>query len=448
MKFYNVMKSLYMWAALGLITLSSYSCSEPASPFGQTEITLEALDASCTEVWLDLKFSNLTEPANVEIRQNGVKIKTIIKAKNDTLLLLSGFQPEQSLSFQTFILNEKDESVKGSNQAQITTLKETSQNFTWQTWSFGEVGSSTFHDVEIIDEDNIWAFGEIKFEDSSVYSYNLFNAVHWNGQEWELKKFEIPTDCSTVRLPPLVAGTANTEHKIYFTNGNFIGTFSDNGISVDCGAANMLVGVIMGIAIKNDSSLYVHGSRGTLLKREGKVWRDLTRDTDLKIQDMTIVNNLRYKRTDIFGIASLAFQTVSPKIYHVSEQDKVAELSIGGLRSGADDIASINGLKYYVVGDGIFTKSDIFNQKEPWIKFPTGSIARYYSESVDAQDFNDVVVSGSFTEIVHFNGLKWKNFIDEMGFQNGSFYKCKIYKNTIVAVGYNNRKAYIAIGRR
>ncbi|QOJ29932.1 MAG: hypothetical protein HRU80_14065 [Ignavibacteriales bacterium] len=444
----RILNQLLFWAALSLFALTAYSCSEPASPYGQTEITIEALDASCTEVWLELKFSNLIQPANVEIRQNGVKIKTIIKAKNDTLLLLSGFQPEQSLSFQTFILNEKDEAVKGSNQAQITTLKETSQNFTWQTWSFGEVGTSTLYDVEIIDENNIWAFGEIKFEDSSVYSYNLFNAVHWNGQEWEQKRFNTFSDCEPAQSAYLNAGATRSGQKIYFTNGNFLGVYNGNDVQIDCSVAGILVGEIFGISLKNDSSLYVYGSRGTLLKREGKVWKDFTRDTDLRIQDMTIVNNLRHKRTDIFGIASLAYQTVSPKIYHVSEQDKVAELSIGGLRSGADDIASINGLKYYVVGDGIFTKSDIFNQKESWIKFPTGSIARYYSESVDAQDFNDVVVSGSFTEIVHFNGLKWKNFIDEMGFQNGSFYKCKIYKNTIVAVGYNNRKAYIAIGRR
>jgi len=62
---------LLFWAAMGFITLSSYSCSEPASPYGQTEITLTALDASCTEVWLELKFSNLTQPADVAIQKDG-----------------------------------------------------------------------------------------------------------------------------------------------------------------------------------------------------------------------------------------------------------------------------------------------------------------------------------------------------------------------------------------
>ncbi|MCC6550926.1 MAG: hypothetical protein IT279_12750 [Ignavibacteriaceae bacterium] len=65
-----LLHKLHLWAALSLFALSAYSCSEPASPFGQTEITLEALDASCTEVWLELKFSNLTCPTFVAIQKD------------------------------------------------------------------------------------------------------------------------------------------------------------------------------------------------------------------------------------------------------------------------------------------------------------------------------------------------------------------------------------------
>lgn len=64
------LQKLHLWAALSLFALSNYSCSEPASPFGQTDITLTTLDASCTEVWLDLKFINLTQPANVAIQKD------------------------------------------------------------------------------------------------------------------------------------------------------------------------------------------------------------------------------------------------------------------------------------------------------------------------------------------------------------------------------------------
>ncbi|MBV6513089.1 MAG: hypothetical protein FMNOHCHN_02615 [Ignavibacteriaceae bacterium] len=66
----RILNQLLFWAALSLIALTAYSCSEPASPYGQTDLTLEAVDASCTEVWLELKFSNLTCPTFVAIQKD------------------------------------------------------------------------------------------------------------------------------------------------------------------------------------------------------------------------------------------------------------------------------------------------------------------------------------------------------------------------------------------
>jgi hypothetical protein len=43
----------------------------------------------------------------------------------------------------------------------------TSHNFNFQTWRFGEYSSSTLYDVAIIDENNIWAVGEIYLNDST-----------------------------------------------------------------------------------------------------------------------------------------------------------------------------------------------------------------------------------------------------------------------------------------
>ena len=59
----------------------------------------------------------------------------------------------------------------------------TSHNFTFTTYTFGGTGgSSYFKDVAIINDSDIWAVGEI-YSDSSMY-----NAVHWNGKNWELRK--------------------------------------------------------------------------------------------------------------------------------------------------------------------------------------------------------------------------------------------------------------------
>ncbi|GAB6283729.1 MAG: hypothetical protein STSR0008_25320 [Ignavibacterium sp.] len=44
----------------------------------------------------------------------------------------------------------------------------TSHNFSFETWTFGgEAGSSVLYDVAIIDENNIWAVGEIRISDTT-----------------------------------------------------------------------------------------------------------------------------------------------------------------------------------------------------------------------------------------------------------------------------------------
>jgi len=103
---------LLFWAALGLIVFSSYSCSEPASPYVQTEIILTALDASCTEVWLDLKFNNLTQPANGAIQKDGKDFHQLLSLNRDTLLVFEDLESSTNYYFRAIIRHEgKDDKI-------------------------------------------------------------------------------------------------------------------------------------------------------------------------------------------------------------------------------------------------------------------------------------------------------------------------------------------------
>ena len=65
----------------------------------------------------------------------------------------------------------------------------TSHNFTFEMITFGgQIGSSVLFDVAIINENNIWAVGEIWIADTSQLGYTKYNAVHWDGNSWELKR--------------------------------------------------------------------------------------------------------------------------------------------------------------------------------------------------------------------------------------------------------------------
>ena len=75
-----------------------------------------------------------------------------------------------------------------SNKVVSTTMDTSSNNFTWQSWTFGETSGGALYDLAIINENDIWAVGEIEINDSVGSGYTIYNAIHWNGQQWELKK--------------------------------------------------------------------------------------------------------------------------------------------------------------------------------------------------------------------------------------------------------------------
>ncbi len=66
-------------------------------------------------------------------------------------------------------------------------LDTTTHNFTFfaDTLTVGEIMGVLF-DVSIISEDNVWAVGEF------IYNGTRYNAVRWNGSEWEYMRIAVP----------------------------------------------------------------------------------------------------------------------------------------------------------------------------------------------------------------------------------------------------------------
>ncbi|MGH7601795.1 MAG: hypothetical protein ACREOI_35990, partial [bacterium] len=68
----------------------------------------------------------------------------------------------------------------------------TSHNFVFQIDTLGDGSSSLLNDVFIIDENNIWAVGEIYLKDANgQFIYPPYNAAQWNGRTWNLLKIPV-----------------------------------------------------------------------------------------------------------------------------------------------------------------------------------------------------------------------------------------------------------------
>jgi hypothetical protein len=121
-------------------------------------------------------------------------------------------------------------------------------NFTWQSFEFGQHSSSVLYDVAIIDENNIWAVGEIYMNDSlGNPDPTPYNAVHWNGTEWELKRIYFPTVCGSTSIAsyPAKAIYAFNDGEIWISSSGDKIAILENGIQINkfCLPSNVSMGI-------------------------------------------------------------------------------------------------------------------------------------------------------------------------------------------------------------
>ena len=102
------------------------------------------------------------------------------------------------------------------------------------------------------------------------------------------------------------------------------------------------------------------------------------------------------------------------------------------------------GKNYFVVGSGMYKKYDI-NSSSNWTAIHQG-ISNYYIETIRGNDLNNIIACGAFGELLHFNGISWKSYVNITSI-NGSI-GGKIKGNTICCYGFNDSKAIVIIGRR
>jgi hypothetical protein len=176
--------------AAGLIFLFLFAilqCNsvEPPPPPNGEKPTLELKleDVSCIEAWLTLTTTNLQLPATITLKQYNPTGDTLSKDfmlnTQDSLLYIDSLLPNQTYQYQVSSI----ENPANSNELSVTTMDTTSHNFTFETFAFGDISNSYLFDVVIINENNIWAVGEILIADTSATGYTKYNAVHWDGSE-------------------------------------------------------------------------------------------------------------------------------------------------------------------------------------------------------------------------------------------------------------------------
>ncbi|MEP0861823.1 MAG: glucosyl transferase [Ignavibacterium sp.] len=437
------------------LLLFATSCKQSTEPKLEAELKLELEDVSCTEAWIKLTTTNLQLPATINLLKDGNLSETISLLSADTLLYVDSLLPNQTYKFQTishsFIqpFNHSGLSAEGrhsSNELTVTTMDTTSHNFTWQSWEFGQHSSSTLYDVAIIDENNIWAVGEIYMRDSlGRCDPNAYNAVHWNGSEWKLMRIKTYSSCDPVDYSSILSVIAFDTNNIIFMTGGSIIKYNGITYTIDCTIRPLLTGRLNKLWGSSSNDLYAVGNNGNIAHWDGVKWRKIESPTTLNINDIWGDFNSKTDHWEVLAVCG--------NILHGWENEReILRINL----SQSEKINSfgskwpLSGLwfktnkQYYVIGSGIYENKRL---GQNWTGEPL-DITTYFIRRIRANQTNDIIVVGDFGEVLHFNGYSWKSFISQTYLPGGTYLSVSVKDNFFTAVGYDSRKAVILIGRR
>ncbi len=455
MKFNNSKFIIHNSTLLLFLSLLLVTSCDTTNPSSNNKITLTFEDASCTEAWLNLKLDNITLPTKVNIVKNDTTIITTNINSNDTTLFIEHLLPSQNYTFYSTIKQLNNEAIN-SNKATVTTMDTTSHNFTWQTFTFGGVnGSSYLKDVAIINENNIWAVGEIhtaetdQWNEDSTKWVQPYNAVHWDGNEWELKRILVD-----FRGKPILLGLYNifafSDNEIWLVGeGSPIYGDGENWKLYQLWDLGILddndggVNSIWGTSINN---LYFVGSKGTIVHYNGSSWTKIESGTEKNIYGIYGDFNPLTNKYEILAVASNRLSnTKEVDILRINNytSEKIATTPI------AQPLLSLwfkPNKKYYLVGSGIYAKNSLIENK--WKILPW-NISNYFKYCIVAQNMNDIIIAGAFNEVLHFNGVAWKSYRGtELPYESGRLLGANYKNNIICIVGQHGREGVLHIGKK
>ncbi|MHB2150610.1 glucosyl transferase [Calditrichota bacterium LG25] len=399
------------------------SCKRSTEPvYNSQNLQLKVLDVSCTEAWLSLQAKNDYLNKTLKLFQNdSLKLEKPLTAE-DSILFVENLWPNTSYEFRA-ALYDGEKLLAKSSAVTATTMDTTSHNFEWQTFEFGgEGGSSSFYDVAIIDENDIWAVGEI-------YTANdKYNAAHWDGEKWELKKVPYVDEKGYVWITPLFSVFAFSSDDIWFEGGIHWNGNKFISIKKDISFPSH-VNKIWGTS---SSDLYVVGNSGLIAHYDGQKWQRIESGTTAHFKD--IYGNQK------FIVCSATHYDYSGKkqVFQILNNQSLKNLDWLFNDRKPYSIWLKNQYSIYACGDGIFRK--IANQE--WKIFNDQNT--FFMRGIRANDHNDIFVVDDFGQIFHFNGLNWK-FVFNKDFPNASYDALFVRENIIIAVGFIGRRAYLSL---
>ena len=281
-----------------LVTVIFSGCQAPTparpEPYPNSTLTLEAIQVNSIDAVLKLTLTNLDsltgDTLPIILSRNGHAVQAFNFIPPDTTLWDEGLEPNRDYAYTAYRQSVYNTAlIDSSAPLTLTTLDTTSHDFTWTIDTLGSYGSY-FNDVAIIDENNIWAVGEIYVPDPDSSwngtGYESFNAARWDGEQWNLKQIPFIGSCSAVTYPMIKAIWAFSENNIFLTNGGALAIFDGTNTRLECGINQLLDGAVNAIWGSSPEDVYFVGGHGRIIHYDGSGFIRLESGTDVDLLDI------------------------------------------------------------------------------------------------------------------------------------------------------------------
>ena len=318
----------------------------------------------------------------------------------------------------------------------------TTQNFTFQTYEFGDgYSSSNLNDVWIFNENNIWAVGYISPDDSSNNRYHVGNPniIKWNGEGWKVQPF------SGTSSGMYGIWAADSNH-IYFADGgvvkyDYVTGFKSEDFS-KLGFVNFQgVHKLWGSSTNN---IWGVGPWGTIVHYDGNNWTKIDFDQQWYFYGITgnpetgIAYAYAQNNNDIRIIVQLSISSAT--VIHQSKQITAVKANAMNFIDSALYLAGSDFSSTLLWKFNPATKEiDSLYALAPTTAIDVISVEKKIDMFYWGEDYN----AG---KMVHYNGKRYKIF--DLPKTNEIRGGAHTHNNISAVVGESNNKGYIIVVKR
>ncbi len=429
-------------ALLALFFVHSCNNEPPTKPDEPIALSLSLLDSTCTDVELKLSAPSASGQRLVIERYAQpapVVIFDAVLNKPDTSILDTDLLPNTTYTYRAYHLanNAKRDSTP---TLLARTMDTTSHDWTWTMQTFGDFGSSAFYDVAIVNDTLAYAVGEIYLRDSlGQTDPQPYGFAIWNGQTWTFQKVPMrdygTTELFPGRLFTILALGANNVYACSYANllhwnGN---SWQEKAFFMTEIPFNGQVNKMWG---DNANNIYCVGRTGAIYHYNGSSWRKIESGTSLDIYD------IYGDGEEVLAVGSSPRTTFERLILKISNQQSQV-VSATPIANPLSALWFRRHRQYWVSGSGVYQKRHL--GEDLWKDYD--DITPFYTFSMAGSDVNDVFAVGGFGEVMHYNGISWYSYYEQLQV-NGNYLGVAQQRNLSIVVGQDGAKGVLTVGRR